>query len=63
MKLYSCHSLMSTRLFAHQLEETAEILEYIWGTFRTQFQNLVMNLKLKITRFCNWLQSLWLYFL
>jgi len=25
---------MSTRLFAHQLEETAETLEYIWGTFR-----------------------------
>jgi len=34
MKLYSCHSLMSTRLFAHRLEETAETLEYIWGTFR-----------------------------
>ena len=34
MKLYSCHSLMSTRLFANQFEETAETLEYIWGTFR-----------------------------
>jgi len=34
MKLYSCHSLMSTRLFAHQLEETAETLKYILGTFR-----------------------------
>jgi hypothetical protein len=24
----------------------------------TQYQNPVMNIKLKITRFCNWLQSL-----
>jgi hypothetical protein len=24
----------------------------------TQYQNPVMNVKLKITRFCNWLQSL-----
>jgi hypothetical protein len=24
----------------------------------TQYQNPVMNLKLKITKFCNWLQSL-----
>ena len=29
---------------------------------RTQYQNPVMNVKLKITRFCNWLQSLRLYF-
>jgi len=28
----------------------------------TQYQNPVMNVKLKITRFCNWLQSLRLYF-
>jgi len=28
----------------------------------TQYQNPVMNVKLKITRFCNWLQSLWFYF-
>src|SRR5674476_594045 len=28
----------------------------------TQCQNPVMNVKLKITRFCNWLQSLRLYF-
>ena len=38
---------------------------YIYQMFkkRTQYQNPVMNIKLKITRFCNWLQSLWLYFL
>ena len=29
---------------------------------RTQCQNPVMNVKLKITRFCNWLKSLRLYF-
>src|SRR5665647_2033729 len=29
---------------------------------KTQCQNPVMNVKLKITRFCNWLQSLRLYF-
>jgi hypothetical protein len=29
--------------------------------FMTQYQNAVMSVKWKITRFYNWLQSLWLY--
>ena len=39
--------------------------EYLFDTSKetmTQYQNPVMNVKLKITRFCNWLQSLRLYF-
>jgi len=35
---------------------------YIDYNKTTQYQNPVMNVKLKIARFCNWLQSLWLYF-
>jgi len=34
---------------------------YITCAFWTQYQNPVMDVKWKITRFCNWLQYLWLY--
>ena len=35
---------------------------YLRNEMKAQYQNPVMNVKLKITRFCNWLQSLRLYF-
>jgi len=43
------------KLIVAKLESSSLILRAI----RTQYQNLVMNVKFKITKFCNWSQSLW----
>ena len=44
------------------LHHTSGYPIYLSQYKETQYQNPVMNVKLKITRFCNWLQSLRLYF-
>ena len=41
-----------------QKRRTIAISEHYELLKKTQYQNPVMNVKLKITRFCNWLQSL-----
>src|SRR5674476_1446797 len=56
---------ITTVLYSYPLLHFSYLLphfSYFLLHFSTQCQNPVMNVKLKITRFCNWLQSLRLYF-
>ena len=57
---YDAHKILEQRdVFLLDVRTPAE---YKYSHIATQYQNPVMNVKLKITRFCNWLQSLRLYF-